>query len=309
MSIDWSAYRITLLLYLGVLLLPISFYFSYSSFSEIQSDTKMLNSMTLNSASMLTLDNNLNPLEKQNIIKNVDLVFQNLRPWMFENDGKSFYVGTEPLLKKYDSLLDCWNNSKNSDKKMLITCFKKAKSLIFSLDNMLKLKQNKIYNIFYVNLFVSMALLFTLIFLSRIYIYKQLKKQALYDLETKLFTKDYLLALLKEITAQMTRSKESLTVLHIDVEDLKSNDNSLKKENKKVLRQIGTSLLHTLRVSDIACRYSDSEFMIVLPNTKSQNIKKLTIRIDKDFSNIKHTIKVIEYKEDETYDDFIARLV
>jgi len=302
MNNDWSAYKITLLLYLGVLLLPIGFYFSYSSFTEIQSDTKVLNRFTLNSASMLTLDNSLNSSEKQKIIKKIDSEFQDLRPWMVENDGKNFYVGTEPLLKKYDSILNIWNKAKTSDKKMLLVCFKKAKSLVFSLNNMLKLKQNKIYNIFYTSLFLSMAFLLTLIFLTRVYIYRQLKKHAVYDLETKLYTRDYILTILKELSAQMTRSKEPLTVLYINME-------GLKEEKKKTLEHIGKSLLSLLRVSDIACRYSDNEFLIVLPNTETKNIEKLTSRVDQYLTNLKYTIKVIEYNRDETYDDFIARLV
>ena len=42
MQKEWSSFRITLLLYLVVLILPLSFYFVYSSFKTIQSDTKMV---------------------------------------------------------------------------------------------------------------------------------------------------------------------------------------------------------------------------------------------------------------------------
>lgn len=309
MKVDWSAYKITLLLYLGVFLLPISFYFSYNSFSEIQSDTKVLNRLTLNSASIVTLDTIEDSIEKQNTIKKTDKVFQDLRSWMIENNSKSFYVGSEPLLKKYDSFLSLWSDAKSSEKKMLLVAFKEAKSLIFSLNNMLALKQNKIYNIFYVNLFISMALLLTLIFFTRAYIHQQLSKHAIYDFKTKLYTKDYLFATLKEVSSQMQRNKEPLSVLYIDLKVLKKNERSFQKEKDNILEHIGGSLLDSLRTSDIACRYSESEFMIVLPNTNAQNVEVLINRIEKYFNDFKHTIKVIEYNKDETYDDFIQRLV
>jgi len=309
MKVDWSAYKITLLLYLGVLLLPISFYFSYSSFSEIQTDTKVLNKLALNSASILTLDTFEDALEKQKTIKKIDNVFQGLRPWMVENDSKSFYVGSVPLLKKYDSVLDLWSDAKSSDKKASLRTYKEVKSLIFSLNNMLALKQNKIYNIFYINLLISMTLFLILIFSTRVYIHQQLNKSALYDFKTKLYTKDYLFATLKEVSSHMQRSKEPLSILYIDVEELENNNKIFKKEKDKMLEHIGSSLLGSLRVSDIACRYSESEFMVILPNTKGQNVEVLIRRIEKYFNNFKHIIKVIEYNKDETYDEFIKRIV
>lgn len=309
MKIHWSTYRITLLLYFGVLLLPISFYFSYSSLNEIKSDTKALNSFTLNIASILTLDNKaMDSYEKQETIKEIDQIFQDLRPWMIENDSSKFYVGSKPLLQKYDSILDCFNSVKTFDKEMRLLCFKEAKQLIFSLDNMIRLKQQKIYNILYLSIFVAMVFLLMLIFFTRVYIHKQLKKHALYDLETRLFTKDYLLVVLKKVSAQMVRSKEPLSVIYINVEDLKSESELSEKEKKTTLKHIGTSLLKSLRVSDIACRYSDSEFIVVLPNTESKKIEKLISRLDSHFLNINHSLKVIEYNQEETYIDFIAKL-
>jgi diguanylate cyclase (GGDEF)-like protein len=307
MKIDWSAYKITLLLYFGVILLPISFYYSYSSFSEIQSDTSMLNDLTINGGSILSVNNTMDYSKKQKTIKNIDIVFKRLRPWIVENDGNKFYVGSEPLLQKYDLLLSNWQDAKISDKKMLLLCWKQVKSLVFSLNNMINLKQEQMYNIFYINLFGAMALLLILVSLTRAYIYKQLSKQALFDFKTKLYTRDYLLSIIEEMIALQTRNKDSLTVLYIDIEDLKSYKKSSQDKEDMILKHIGISLLKSVRTSDIACRYSQSEFIVVLPNTKSQNVEKVISHINKNLSYAEYKTKVIEHLQDETYDDFIAK--
>ena len=307
MKIDWSAYKITLLLYFGVILLPISFYFSYSSFSEIQSDTKMLNQLTLSGGSILATSDVNDYSERQKAIKNIDTVFERLRPWMVENDNNRFYVGSEPLLQKYDLLLSNWQSAKTSDKKMSLLCWKQVKSLVFSLNNMIKLKQEQIYNIFYINLFGAMALLLILVYLTRAYIYKQLSKKALFDFKTNLYTRDYLFSIIKEMIALQTRNKNPLTVLYIDIEDLKSYKKSSQNEEDIILKHIGMSLLESVRTSDIACRYSQNEFIVVLPNTKTKNVEKVISRLGENLNYAEYKTKVIEHFEDETYDDFIVK--
>ncbi|NOR58682.1 MAG: diguanylate cyclase [Sulfurimonas sp.] len=303
MKLDWSAYKITMLLYFGVLLLPISFYFAYSSFGETRSDTKVLSDLTLNGGSILAIGNTMEHSEKQKMIDNADKIFKQLRPWMVENDSNKFYVGLDPLLQKYDALISCWQNSKTYNKKTSLQCWKQIKSLVFSINNMIKLKQERIYNIFYISLFMAMALLLILVSLTRAYVYKQIRMKSIYDFKTRLYSKDYLLVIIKEIIALNTRNQESFTVLFIDIKDLQSSN----KKEDEILKHLGISLLESIRESDIACRYSESEFIVLLQNTKSQNIDQVISRIDKHLSYTECTIKVIEHLHNETYDHFIAK--
>ena len=306
MKIDWSAYRITLLLYIGILLLPISFYFSYTSFKEIQEDTKILNKLILNNGAILTLNYNVSDLKKQKIIKEIDKTFKDLRPWMLKNNSKDFYVGSSPLLKKYDSISSSWTQAKTANPTMFLSLYEESKILVFSLSNMLELKQNKIYYLFYINLFLTMALLLSLIFFARIYIYQQLSKHAIYDLKTNLYTKDYLLATLKEMIAKSLRTQEELSALYISVYELKDAKNAQKD---KVLKYIGASLLDSLRVSDVTCRYGEYEFVVILPNTQEENFEILINRLYEDLGNIKCEIKAIRYNSNESHSDFLERLI
>lgn len=305
MKFDSSAYKITILLYLSVILLPIALYFSYSSFQEIESNRATISKLTSNVTSMLLLKEINNQSKIQQMTREIDTQFGHLRPWMRKNNDNKFYVGSDPLLKSYDALVKCW---KNNQQNITIECLKKFKALMFSLDNMIRLKQERIFNFFYLNLLIVMALLLVLVFLVRIYIHKQLKAKSIYDLNTKLFTKDYLLVVLEEIIAHDARSIDNLTVLYIDVEDLKKHKEDTKIQENKILKHIGESLLSSIRVSDIASRYSHNEFIVILQNTHEQNIDPVINRINENLMGLEYTTKVIEHAYHETYKHLRAKL-
>jgi len=299
MNIDYSAYKITLLLYLGVLLLPVSFYFSYSSFDEIKSDTLAINKLTITSGQIVYLSSISNNIDKQKLIVEIDKNLLDLKPWIVQNNENHFYVGSEPLEKKYNQLLSCWSDSKKGQIDKFSLCWSKAQTIIFSLNNMLKLKQNKMYNIFYINLFVAMAILLTLIFLIRIDIHTQLNKHAIYDFKTKLYNKEYLLATLKEISARTKREDIPLNLLYLKVDNIDNNE----------LAKVSKIFLNSVRASDIACRYSQSEFIIILPNTNSKDSTNLQHRVEKQLNDEKYKINLTEHSKNESYENFILRVI
>jgi len=280
MKIDYAAYKITLLLYLGILIFPLGFYFSYNSLQEIQRDTQAISSFTL--ASSFEID---------------EQTLETLRPWMLQNGDTEFYVASEPLVKKYDRLLECFVSHKSSNKEKQV-CFKEAKSIIFSLNNMLKLKQNRVYNILYINLFIGIALLIFLIFFVRAYIQNQLQKNAIYDFKSKLHNKEYMQSILKELAAQAKREKTSFSLLSMHIENVNDSD----------VEYIGKIFLKTLRESDIACRYETDKFMLILPSTKSHNVESIIIRIEEHFKGLKYNLEVIPYNHDTSYEELIKKI-
>ena len=287
MKTDWNAYRITLLLYVSILFFPISFYSSYNSFTSINTDTKVLKELTLIGGSIVANDNK----------KKIDSLFKTIEPWIALNNVADYYVGSKPLVEKFDDLKECYKMveySNNSSTK----CFEIAKSLSFSVENMLIMKQKNMYNSLYINLFATMALILTLIFFTRAYIHKQLNRHAIYDFKTKLFNKDYLLATIKELSARIKRNEECLNLIYMKAENL--DDASL--------NHIGSVFINSVRASDIACRYSENEFVIILPDTNTRNTLNLLTRIDNQLDGIKYMIKSIEHSKNESYEDFILRL-
>ena len=153
-----------------------------------------------------------------------------------------------------------------------------------------------------------MAFLLVLIFFIRVYAFSNLRKKAIYDFKSKLYSKDYMLSTLKNTSAQMKRTGAALSVLQIDVKDLDSEHKLTQKEQDKILQKFGDSLLKTLRDSDIASRYSESKFVLILPNTPEQQLQMLILRLEKNLADLEHTFNVIEYRENDTYESFIEKL-
>jgi len=117
-----------------------------------------------------------------------------------------------------------------------------------------------------------------------------------------------MLSTLKNTSAQMKRTGAALSVLQIDVKDLDSEHKLTQKEQDKILQKFGDSLLKTLRDSDIASRYSESKFVLILPNTPEQQLQMLILRLEKNLADLEHTFNVIEYRENDTYESFIEKL-
>ena len=92
-----SSFKITLLLYIILFILPFSFYFVHASFKTMQKDTKtvQLASWTNGAIGHLAID----PSEqnsKQSIVK-IDKTLQSISDWVKQNDNSKYYIGATRL--------------------------------------------------------------------------------------------------------------------------------------------------------------------------------------------------------------------
>ena len=291
MKIDWSTYRITLALYAGVVLILAGFYITYASFDELNHDSRALSKLYV-ASDILLREKNTDEIEK---------IFRELKPWVKENNNSSFYIASGSLEKEFNNLEVCLKKAEEVQNHTPTHCYKLLKSFIFSVNNMIILKQNRINNIFYINFAISMGLLILLVFFIRIYIYQQVNKKALIDFKTKLYTRDYLLATMKELCSRQNRTHEKLSALCLKAENI--------TDKEYLLEHIGSAFIDVIRGSDIACRYGENEFIIVFPNTQVENLDKVIKRIDANLVDIKYKVKVLEYDGTQSYDEFVDELV
>jgi diguanylate cyclase (GGDEF)-like protein len=285
---EWSSFRITLLLYILVLILPLSFYFVYSSFKTIQNDTKIVHQTAWMGGTVEYLALNLKSQNAQQTITHIDRTLQDISTWVTQNNDSKLYIGTESLSQDFAQVNSCWDEYKKihpTQDTLIINasslqCWEYADALATNVEKMVYLKQNKMINLFYFALTVAMILTLLIIYMVRTYIHIQMKKHAIHDHETKLFNKKYFCAELKTSCARSTRNNSPLSMLSISIDDFGNGSKRYDKKTREHLLNILGGLITSLtRTSDVACRYDENHFSILLPDTPEENALILEGRV------------------------------
>lgn len=140
------------------------------------------------------------------------------------------------------------------------------------------------------------------------------------DTLTRLPNRRAISAALLEAMTHAERYGVAVSVAIIDVDALtRINREHGRKAGDLALQGVATTLGEVLRMPDRAARYSDGEFMVVMPHTKLANATRVVERIRKEIAarTIRHdgkafnatvSIGVAQYKKGEDLAQFIARV-
>ena len=267
---EWSAFRITLVLYFIIFLLPISFYAVSSTFKQMQTDTKVLRISSKLPGAMLVAGSNLP-------VSHIDRMFKEVLPWVQQHEKSEYYIGGTTLMQDFANAKSCWEKVKTGGTAAKY-CYEPADHFANIVEKMIYLKQKKVINLFYISLSIAMILILLTVYFVRIFIHQQMKKHAIHDHETGLFNKKYCLAELKSTCARSARYNHPLSLLSISLDQL-FDDIYSDNERKQVLKQLGGLLTATTRESDVACRYSKKHILIILPDTEEAKSKYLIKRM------------------------------
>jgi diguanylate cyclase (GGDEF)-like protein len=128
---------------------------------------------------------------------------------------------------------------------------------------------------------------------------------------------------LQRLNAELTRAHRAgreVAILMLDLDYFKSiNDRFGHHCGDAVLTAIGRTLLQTLRVSDIRCRWGGEEFLVVLPETGIEQAKRVAVTLARriaetlthcDSARISVTTSVgitVSSRDDEDTDVLLAR--
>ena len=108
-----------------------------------------------------------------------------------------------------------------------------------------------------------------------------MKKHAIHDHESKLFNKKYFMAELKTTCSRSARHNYPLSILRVSINDFEKEKKIYSKRVKRNTLKVFGILVHSLlRDGDIACRYDDNHFLILLPFTEEENALILEERIE-----------------------------
>ena len=313
MQENFSTYKITLLLYLGVLLIPFGFWYTYSNISRSSEDIGIVRQLGEIDTKMVAFASN--PEHAKSSSQKIDTALAKIRSWVQANNSSKFYVGGSTLEADFNRIQTCWQQLKAApEKKNTLPCLKSINSLSFTIDKMHTLKQNKIKNIFYISIVGTLILLLMLIYFIRAYIQYQQKKNSIHDHDTHLFNQKYFLAQLHTAIERAKREKSPLSIFFLSVDNFTDQTYDA-KQKKHLIQQTGHILSLVTRESDTVCRYDDNHFAVLMSLTDKNSALNLEKRMkhaleEHDFRIIhepQFSFKTTEFDSGETQDEFIAR--
>ena len=110
---------------------------------------------------------------------------------------------------------------------------------------------------------------------------KQLEQMSRTDFLTKLNNRSELVERLGYETKRATRTKEPLSLVMFNVDDLKQvNDRYGQSVGDKVLTEIAKIITSSVRVTDIVGRFGGDEFLVVTLETDSKECDSLISRVN-----------------------------
>ncbi|HFU74536.1 MAG TPA: diguanylate cyclase, partial [Helicobacteraceae bacterium] len=282
MQNQWSSFKITWILYLVVFLIPVSFYYVSTSFNEIKEGTKVIRQ------SSWLAGNTFYPLQDKNTDEQhykkrlVTNALRTIAAWVDSNKNSEFYIGDLSLIDDFKEVQACWKDYPSISMNQVsvnLKCYQETDRLANTIEKMVYLQQNRTINVFYLSLSLAMFLALITIYIVRSYIQYQIKQNAIHDLETNLYNKKYFNAQLQSACARSQRHKDPLTILRVTYHSEVEN----KKVQLQLLEKIGKVILDATRKSDIAARYDETDFMILMPFTDKDNADRLKQRVRQAF--------------------------
>ncbi|HEX5939033.1 MAG TPA: diguanylate cyclase [Dehalococcoidia bacterium] len=108
----------------------------------------------------------------------------------------------------------------------------------------------------------------------------QLREQAFTDPLTRLYNRRFVEEQLNAEISRTKRSNEALSLMLLDVDDLKQvNDRYGHLVGDALLRSVGQALRTACRISDVVARFAGDEFLAILPNTSRTEAENVVDRV------------------------------
>ncbi len=301
---NWIAFRITLLLYLLILIVPGAGYIGYTSYQKVKEANNILTVISKVPETLLILQNPNQLRALQGILENNQQKLKIVKAWVQEHKDDQDYVGGTSLPAQYAMFEQCLNRLQSNhipNDSDTLHCIEQTHSLIFTIDRMVMLKEQRFENIMFVTIAGVVLLLFLGVYLVRLYINIQIKRKAIRDFETTLYNRKFIKESFKKVCAESKRYGNNLTILDIHIKEFDSKTSTLtKKEREQLLHQFGTTMWGLVRESDIAARIEEDRFVLLLPWTSAQQATVLEERItEKTEKRLTLTMQINEIAESD----------
>ena len=288
MKKEWKSLRITLLLYAAILIVPLGMWFNYQRYDDLRQTAYAISDTMKIQEGLLVISSTAPSEKRSRDLAAIDKDVKQTGKWVEEHRNDRDYVGGRSLEKQYDTAYKCWQDIYKHNEKIdeiEPECLKRTHSLIFALERMYILKQDRFEHILFLTGAVLVFILLLTVYLIRLYLYHQSKEHAIYNLESNLYNRKFLEEIYSKMCANVKRYDKVLSVMTLHIPMLGTDERSLPKEKReKILHSIGEILWKHTRDSDAACHIEEESFVILMPETSASESKTVEERLEKEFS-------------------------
>lgn len=143
---------------------------------------------------------------------------------------------------------------------------------------------------------IELLLSHTVETVRRIHLQEEVRRQAIHDPLTGVYNRYYFNEILQKEKKRSKRYERPIAFLMIDINDLGTiNDQFGFHIGDEVLQTVASLLLEVIRETDIVVRYSGDEFLIVLPETNSEEAEFARQRIIEKGSRLYAKHKLLDF--------------
>lgn len=294
MKRDWSIFRITILLYFIVILLPLNYYFANRSFESMRSDGQTMNHLVYINGTIQRAIGLDDKVERQKLIDEVELSFKTIDHDFLQAPINAEYVALFRANEGYNAMIESWIKLKmafdeNGLAKVLgDKCWKEVNSFSNKAEEMLAYKSETMLDRLYLSLLFTMLIVIALVFLIRLYIRIQLEKHAIHDHVTGLYNRKYYNEALQKAKLLAVRHESPLSLLVVSFDQYDELSKSIdKKQFEAFLVEFSRQFREFFRQSDTICRIDANCFVAITPDANIENEQNLALRLEKKL-NIHH---------------------
>jgi len=291
MKRDWSVFRITVLLYAIVVLLPLNYYFANRSFESMQSDGVTMNRLVYINGTIQRLIAMDDMPQRQSLIEEVELSFKTIDHDFLQASSNAEYVTLFRANEGYNAMIEAWIslklafNEPDLAKALGDQCWREVNSFSKTAEEMLAYKSETMLDRLYLSLLFTMLVVIALVFLIRLYIRIQIEKHAIHDHLTGLYNKKYYNEALQKAKLLATRQGSPLSLLVISFDRYDEISKSVdKKQFEAFLVEFSNQFREFFRQSDTICRIDANCFVAITPDANIENEQQLALRLEKQLN-------------------------
>ncbi|WP_373033652.1 GGDEF domain-containing protein [Sulfurovum sp.] len=292
MKRDWSVFRITILLYAIVILLPLNYYFAYHSFESMQNDGVTMNRLVYSNGAIQRVIGVKDPLIQEQFIDEIETSFKAIDHDFLQAPANAEYVSLFRADESYQEMISAWIALKMAfEEKGSVSlsgerCWKKVNSFANLTEEMLAYKSETMLDRLYLSLIFTMLAVIALVSFVRLYIRIQIEKHAIHDHVTGLYNKKYYNEALQKAKLLATRQNKPLSLLVVTFDKYDEIRKDLdKKRFEAFLLEFGKQFREFFRQSDTICRIEENCFVAISPDANLENENKMALRLEKHFGN------------------------